>query len=96
MAVIPSEEERASIRERGQTLYEELKPRLEPEHDRQYVAIHVDSGDYSVASTSASATRALHQRHPRGRAYIRKIGGAPEYGLAARYLMGEMMAGHLK
>ena len=95
MAVIPTEE-RVEISERGQALYDKLKPVLEPERDRQYVAIHVDSGDYSVAKTSAAATRELHRRHLPGRAYTRKIGSEPEYGLAARYLMGEMMAGRAK
>jgi len=96
MAIMPTEEERAEISERGQAFYAKLQPGLEPENDRQYVAIHVDTGDYAVAKTSAAATRKLHQRHPPGRAYIRKIGGEPEYGLAARYLIGEMMAGRIK
>jgi len=96
MAVIPTEAEMAELSTRGQAIYETKKSLLEPEFNNQYVAIHVDTGDYAVAKSSASATRALHQRHPPGRAYSRKIGNEPEYGLAARLLVGEMMAGRFK
>ncbi len=96
MAVIPTEEEMAELSTRGQAVYETKKSLLEPEFNNQYVAIHVDTGDYAVAKTSAAATRALHLRHSPGRAYTRKIGNEPEYGLAARLLVGEMMAGRLK
>jgi hypothetical protein len=96
MAVIPTEEERAEIAARGQAIYDEKKTLLEPEFSNQYVAIHVDTGDYVVAKNSASATRALHARHSPGRAYTRKIGDEPEYGLAARLLVGEMMTGRFK
>lgn len=96
MVVIPTEEEMADLSMRGQDVYETKKSLLEPEFNNQYVAIHVDTGDYAVAKSSAAATRALHQRHSPGRAYTRKIGNEPEYGLAARLLVGEMMAGRLK
>lgn len=96
MAVIPTEEERADISARGQAIYDAKKALLEPEFNNQHVAIHVDGGDYAVAKSSAAATRALHLRHPVGRAYTRKIGDEPEYGLAARLLVGEMMAGRSK
>ena len=94
MAVIPTEEERADISARGQAIYDAKKTLLESEFNNQHVAIHVDTGDYAVAKSSAAATRALHRRHSSGRAYTRKIGNEPEYGLAARLLVGEMMAGH--
>ena len=96
MAVIPTEEERAEISARGQAIYDARKALLESEFNNQHVAIHVDTGDYAVAKSSAAATRALHRRHPAGRAYTRKIGDEPEYGLAARLLVGEMMAGRSK
>lgn len=96
MAVMPTEEERAEISARGQAVYERMRQALESESNNQHVAIHVDTGDYAVAKISAAATRALHLRHPLGRAYTRKIGTEPEYGLAARLLVGEMMAGQFK
>ena len=96
MAVIPTEEEMAELSTRGQAVYETKKALLEPEFNNQYVAIHVDTGDYVVAKSSASATRTLHQRHPPGRACTRKIGNEPEYGLVARLIVGEMMAERFK
>ena len=93
MAVIPTEEERADISALGQAIYDARKMLLEAEFNDQHVAIHVDTGDYAVAKSSAAVTRALHQRHAPGRAYTRKIGSEPEYGLAARLLVGEWLGG---
>lgn len=83
---------------RGQAIYEaQLKSRLEPEHDRRFVAVHVDSGEYAVARSSAEAVRALRRLRPGdGRLYVRRIGSEPEYGLAARILQSDMIAAQQK
>lgn len=77
----------------GQAIYEgQLRMRPEPEYSGHFVAIHIDSEDYAVARSSAQATRDLQKRRPLdGRLYVRKIGSEPEWGLAARLLVGEMM-----
>jgi len=79
---------------RGQALYDaHLKSRLEPEHARRFVAIHVDTGKYAVARSSGEAVRAMRQRCPAdGRLYVRRVGDEPEYGLAARILTSDMIA----
>ncbi len=96
MAVIPTEEELSELSALGQAVYDSLQDFLEPEYDKQHIAIHVDTGDYVIAKSSAAATRLLNRRHLPGRAYTRRIGNEPEYGLAARLLAGEMMAGRAK
>jgi hypothetical protein len=73
-----------------------LKTLLEPKHDNEYVAIHVDSGDHTVARSTGDAMRAIRKIHPEGQLLLRKIGSEPEYGLAARLLAGEMMADRRK
>ncbi|MDQ2686611.1 MAG: hypothetical protein M3Y28_01960 [Armatimonadota bacterium] len=82
----------------GLAVYDaKLKPLLEPKDDGKFVAIHVDTEDYAVASSSGRAMRALLLRHPvDGRMVIRKIGPEPEYGLLARMIAGELMAGGRK
>jgi hypothetical protein len=72
--------------ERGSAIYDaRLKPLLEPAFERQFVAIHLDSGDYEVARSSGDAMRAIRKKHPRdGKLFIRKIGDEPEYQLAGR------------
>jgi hypothetical protein len=86
------------LTERGLALYErDLKPLLEPKYDGQFVAIHVDSGDYEVARSSADAMRAILKRHSiDGRLVMRKIGDEPEYGLASRIIAGEMLGAQRK
>lgn len=86
-----TEEEFEALSKRGADIYyNKLKALLEPAHNDQYVAIHVDSEDYEVARFSGAAMRAMRQRHPEGFLVTMKIGPEPEYGLAARLLAGEM------
>ncbi len=75
----------------GAAIYEKLKSLLEPEFDRKFVTIHVDTEDYAVGKNSSTATRSILERHPvDGRLYCRKIGNEPEYGLAARIMASDM------
>ena len=51
------------LAELGRKIYNEtLKSVLEPAHDGQAVAIHVDTGDYVVASNHSAAAHALLKR----------------------------------
>ena len=85
---------RGDIARRGRALYEtKLKAVLEPEFNNCFVAIHPDSGEYVVADSTGNAMRAIRRNRPQGRLYLTKIGPEPEYGLTARILMAEMMAG---
>jgi len=83
---------------RGLAIYEEkLKASLEPDQNGRFVAIRVQTGDYAVGRSSSDATRQILKVHPPdGQLVIRKIGPEPEYGLAARYLAGEMLAAQRK
>ena len=85
---------REELSRRGKAIYEtRLKALVEPQCNNQYIAIHVDSGDYVVAKSTGAATRALLKTHPLdGRIYLRKIGDEPDYSLAVRILAGKMMA----
>lgn len=78
----------------GLVVYDaKLKPLLEPRDDGKFVAIHVDTEDYAVASSSGQAMRVLLRRHPvDGRMIIRKIGPELEYGLLARMIASELLA----
>src|SRR5690348_11482378 len=76
----------------GSSIYDEqLRAILEPRYDNQFVTIHVDTGDYTVARSSGNAMRAMHKLHPDSRLFVRKIGSEPEYGLAARILAADML-----
>jgi hypothetical protein len=86
-----SDEYRDEVAAKGRAIYEnELGPLLEPEHDKEYVVIHVDNGDYAVGKSMGAAMRELLKRHPvDGRLIGLKIGNEPEYGLAARLLAAD-------
>jgi hypothetical protein len=83
--VIPSDDELKELARLGDALYNRLSEELKAQNPGSFVAIHVDSGDYAIADTSANAGRALLKRHPiDGRIHIRRISSEPEYGLSAR------------
>src|SRR5438105_4944000 len=88
---IPSEEFRAEVARLGAQRYEsDIRAAVEPHHLGEYIAIHVDTGDYEVARSTSRASRELLKRHPiDGRLYMRKIGDEPEYELAARVLASD-------
>ncbi len=91
MAIIPSDEFRKEISEKGQKLYaDKLEALLEPEHHNEYVAIHVDTGDYEIGRTFTQALRKLTDRlGVDGRVMTRRIGNEVDYGLASRVLAAE-------
>jgi hypothetical protein len=83
--------------QRGLAIYDEiLKPALEPAFNGQYIAIHVASGEYAVAKSSGDTRRAMRKRQPEGPLVILQIGPEPEWGLAGRFLAGQMAAGSQK
>jgi hypothetical protein len=64
------------LAEQGRAIYEgTLKALLEPVHDGEAVAIHVDSGDYAVGNSHHDAAHMLLSRHePDGRIVTLTIG----------------------
>jgi hypothetical protein len=82
---------------KGMAIYDRLRDQLEADSINRYVAIHVGSDDFVVANSAIDAIRALLKVHPPdGQVFVRRIGGEPEYDLAARILAGELMAGARK
>lgn len=88
--MVESNMEAREVIGKGSAIYEQLRPSFEPILDGQFVAIHIQSGDYATAQSTASAMRAIRKLHNGGPLFLRKIGSEPEYGLAARLLEGEM------
>src|SRR5688500_8579794 len=81
----PTQGQLSELTRRGDEIYRPMQSRLEKDHPGKFIAIHVDSADCEIGKTSGDAGRALLDRHPiDGRIHIRRIGGEPEHGLAAR------------
>src|SRR5687767_806490 len=70
---------------RGLWIYEnKLQALLEPHHNGEALAIHVESEDFTVARSTGQAMREIRRLHPVGELVLLKIGTTPEYGLEAR------------
>ena len=80
----------AELSERGMAIYEQrLKAVLEPEHDGEIVAVHLDTGEYAVAANSPVARRLLRARIPDGIIMTVNIGTVPvDDALSLRMLRG--------
>lgn len=62
---------------KGQAVYEgQLKARLEPMRQGEYVAIEIETADFLVAETGSDALANLRQKHPDGVFYLARIGYA--------------------
>jgi hypothetical protein len=73
------------VTRRGLTIYQErLQAILEPDHTGEVVAIHIDTGDHTVAPSSPEALRAMRRIHPAGLLFLYTIGPCEDYGLARR------------
>lgn len=77
------------LSQQGIVIYERLKPLLEPAHNGEAIAIHVESGDYAVARFTGTAMRTLRQTRPNGPLVLLRIGSEPEQALAARLFGGQ-------
>lgn len=75
------------VSRRGEAIYRErLQGTLEPEHNGEYVAIHVDTGDYALASRYGEAIRQMQERHPQSLLAIRHVGPVTADSPLARLL----------
>ena len=85
----PAKLSKAEVVRRGREIYARiLRSRLEPQHDGQFVAIEVDSGDYEVADEALDAARELSLRHPDAVPFIHRVGYPAAYKLGGRFLVG--------
>ena len=85
------------ISERGQAIYSSQLQHLNDYAQNQFVAIHIDTGDFEIGRTSAAAMRAMRQKiKADGRIFVRKIGSEPQYSLGARILQSEMLEARQK
>ena len=81
---------------RAHTFYtERLQSILEPAHNGEFVAIHLDSGNYTLGKTSSQARFALREREPDGMIVTSKIGVVDD-PLAYRILASQLVAGQQK
>jgi hypothetical protein len=85
----------AELSDRGMAIYnEQLKPKLEPEFNGQVVAVHLDTGAYTIARNSPLARRRLREQYPDGVIMTLDIGPVPmDDPLSLRMRQGTIIAG---
>jgi hypothetical protein len=93
-----SENYRAELVAKGRAFYDsKLKTMLEPAHNGEYVALHVDSGDYAIGPTFRIASHTLQARHAKdGRVVGWKIGPDPDSDYLAMLVAAEMGQKHTR
>lgn len=71
---LPSKEERARIGLMARAIYEPMRETLEKEHWGEYVAINVNTRDYSVSANQGEATKRMHAKYPATLPFVIRIG----------------------
>lgn len=96
-ATLPEPDEIDALSRRAHAIYaDRLQQELEPVHNGEFVAIHVDSADHAISRTSSGARFALRQRHPEGMIVTTKIGPLETDSVADRILAGQETSGRQK
>jgi hypothetical protein len=70
------------IAEEGQKIYDKIKIKYEPEHNGEFLAIEIESGQVYLGKTSAEAVEIARGKHKDKVFYVVKIG----------YLVAETLA----
>ncbi len=72
---------------RGEELYREtIQDALEPEHNGEFLAIDISSGDYELGTENLAALDRLKARRPGAVPYIRRVGYDTAVSIGGRSL----------
>ncbi|MFB6099121.1 MAG: hypothetical protein ABEK84_08450 [Salinibacter sp.] len=65
-----------------------VRPQVEDEDDRKYVAIDTETEDFEVDADQRAASDRLLERHPevQGRIWFRRVGSRAVHHLGGRFL----------
>ena len=87
-----TDEEIERLSDRGAAIYgERLKALLEPAHNGEWVAIHVDTGDYALGKNPPRALDALREKQPAGLVVTMLVGPEREDPTLYRMLASQMI-----
>lgn len=69
----------------GEAIYErDIRARVEPEHQGEFIVIDVETGDYEIDENVVPATRRITARHPNGARCLLRIGATADVHLPSR------------
>lgn len=88
--VIPEEEMERLSAIASAIYHDRLRSLLEPIHDGEWVAIHLDTGSFALGSSSPDALRALRRQHPHGFVVTRLVGPEREDPTLYRMLASQI------
>ena len=60
--------------QRGDAIYEDIRPIVEPGNEGKFVAIDIETGGYEVGGDELTASDRLLARVPDGQVWLRRIG----------------------
>jgi hypothetical protein len=75
MAEDPGRATAEEIARRGEEIYRrEIRAKVEPEHDGEFLVVDVESGDYALGETDDEAFDRVEGRNPEGLFYLMRVG----------------------
>lgn len=68
----------------GREIYDrEIRERVEPEHDGEFVVVDVESGHYEIAADGITAARRIRERSPEAVLCFLRVGSPTAYRIGA-------------
>jgi hypothetical protein len=72
------------VARRGRELYEQnIRPKVEPEHEGRFLVVDVESGDYALADDELEAFKRAREKAPEGVLYLIRVGRRAAHRIGA-------------
>lgn len=79
---------RTEIVRRGEEIYErDLRSRLEPASNGQFLVLDIDTGEYELDSDETLALRRAMTKHPDGIRFIKRVGFSAAHRLGGGFVV---------
>ena len=73
----------------GREIYErEIRAKVEPEHDGEFLVVDIITGSYEVASDGITAARRIREKNPEALLCFLRVGHATAYRIGTRSSTG--------
>ena len=75
------------IAQRGQALYDQVRPTVEPDNQGKFLVLDIETGEYELDVNDIAAVKRAKAKHPDAALYIVRVGFPAAYRLGRQPLL---------